>query len=198
MRLRNWVRQGLTLALGLAAPAMLAAGAANAASIVYNVSLPSPSTWTLSGTITTDGAIGALSLADITAYNLTATNGVTTSSCISSTCGLSGSSGFSGSATQLTWDFSASPQPETVFNPPTGGFLCFGPSNGACAYGNQGNVAAYSLGVNTAQAYTGVQVLGTAATAAVPEPSTWAMMISGFGILGGVMRQRKRLNVSFA
>jgi hypothetical protein len=36
--------------------------------------------------------------------------------------------------------------------------------------------------------------------AAVPEPASWAMMISGFGAIGGVMRRRKnvRTKVSFA
>lgn len=34
---------------------------------------------------------------------------------------------------------------------------------------------------------------------AVPEPSTWAMMIGGFGAIGGVMRRRRRAaRVSFA
>ena len=37
--------------------------------------------------------------------------------------------------------------------------------------------------------------------AAVPEPATWAMMIVGFGLVGGAMRsakQRRKLAVSFA
>jgi hypothetical protein len=29
-------------------------------------------------------------------------------------------------------------------------------------------------------------------TAAVPEPASWAMMLGGFGLVGGAMRQRKR------
>lgn len=37
------------------------------------------------------------------------------------------------------------------------------------------------------------------ATAAVPEPASWAMMIAGFGLVGGAMRRRKvRTTVSFA
>nr|WP_084192404.1 PEPxxWA-CTERM sorting domain-containing protein [Parasphingorhabdus marina] len=28
---------------------------------------------------------------------------------------------------------------------------------------------------------------------AVPEPATWAMMIGGFGLVGGAMRRRKKL-----
>jgi hypothetical protein len=29
-------------------------------------------------------------------------------------------------------------------------------------------------------------------TAAVPEPATWLMMISGFGVLGMALRRRRR------
>lgn len=36
------------------------------------------------------------------------------------------------------------------------------------------------------------------AVAAVPEPATWAMMMSGFGLIGGSLRRRRRANVSFA
>ncbi len=37
------------------------------------------------------------------------------------------------------------------------------------------------------------------ATAAVPEPAAWTMMIAGFGLVGGMMRFRKRdAKVSFA
>lgn len=47
-----------------------------------------------------------------------------------------------------------------------------------------------SLVVNGLQfgegSYSGV----IAAVAAVPEPATWAMMIGGFGMIGGVMRRR--------
>ncbi len=182
---------------GVALLAIGMPGVVSAAPIIYNISLPAPSTWNLSGTITTDGTIGALSLANITAYNLTATDSLTTSNCVNGSCALSGSSGFSGSTTRLTWDFGASVQPETVFNTPTGGFICFGPSNGSCAYGNQGNVAAYSEnGVNTAQTYTGVQVLGSvSAIAAVPEPASWAMMIVGFSLMGMGLRYRQRQTV---
>jgi hypothetical protein len=32
----------------------------------------------------------------------------------------------------------------------------------------------------------------------VPEPATWAMMIVGFGLVGGSMRRRHTLTVKFA
>ncbi|QDZ08168.1 PEP-CTERM sorting domain-containing protein [Sphingomonas panacisoli] len=36
------------------------------------------------------------------------------------------------------------------------------------------------------------RVSGTTATGAVPEPATWAMMIAGFGMMGGALRRRSR------
>ena len=36
------------------------------------------------------------------------------------------------------------------------------------------------------------------ATNGVPEPSTWAMMIAGFGLVGGVMRRRPRVQFATA
>lgn len=33
---------------------------------------------------------------------------------------------------------------------------------------------------------------------AIPEPATWAMMVGGFGLLGGAIRRRARANVAFA
>jgi hypothetical protein len=39
---------------------------------------------------------------------------------------------------------------------------------------------------------------GTPGLSAVPEPATWAMMILGFGLVGGVMRRRQRQTVRYA
>ncbi len=47
----------------------------------------------------------------------------------------------------------------------------------------------------------GGQITFTPMAAAVPEPATWALMLTGFGIVGGAMRRRKqsvRTAVSFA
>ena len=35
-------------------------------------------------------------------------------------------------------------------------------------------------------------------TSAVPEPASWAMMIGGFGAVGGALRRRRRLTVAYA
>jgi PEP-CTERM motif len=43
------------------------------------------------------------------------------------------------------------------------------------------------------------QIFRLAGTAAVPEPTTWAMMIAGFGMVGAATRRRRtRIKVSFA
>ena len=51
-------------------------------------------------------------------------------------------------------------------------------------YPNCDNTAASACDLN-------FRVTGTTATAAVPEPSSWAMMIGGFGVVGGALRRRR-------
>jgi hypothetical protein len=53
---------------------------------------------------------------------------------------------------------------------------------------------------NDARYYTISNFTVSAATAAVPEPATWAMMIAGFGLMGFAMRRRSKVatTVSFA
>ncbi len=38
---------------------------------------------------------------------------------------------------------------------------------------------------------TGFTLATFAPTSAVPEPATWAMMIAGFGVVGGAVRRRR-------
>jgi len=45
------------------------------------------------------------------------------------------------------------------------------------------------------QTFTGATV---AIGGSVPEPASWAMMLGGFGLVGGAMRSRRRQAVSFA
>jgi hypothetical protein len=46
--------------------------------------------------------------------------------------------------------------------------------------------------------FTVAIMTATAAPAAVPEPATWALMLTGFGMVGYAMRQRARTTVSYA
>ena len=47
------------------------------------------------------------------------------------------------------------------------------------------------------QSLTVFAKLGDGAAGAVPEPASWAMMLGGFGLVGGAMRRRKA-KISFA
>ena len=69
---------------------------------------------------------------------------------------------------------------------------------------SQGLIAPTGLEIGKDGAFY-VTTLGTAERvgqilriAAVPEPGTWTMLIAGFGLVGGAMRQRRRLAVRFA
>ncbi len=56
------------------------------------------------------------------------------------------------------------------------------------------DVGRYSLEITG----PGVITIGGGGQGAVPEPSTWAMIIAGFGIVGGALRRRRRAGVAFA
>jgi PEP-CTERM motif len=82
-----------------------------------------------------------------------------------------------------------------------GSWTSFGANSG---FVRGANVLTFNVR-NTAQATgnpTGLRVEFTeSAIAAVPEPATWAMMILGFGVVGGAMRRRKAatmLRVAYA
>ena len=68
------------------------------------------------------------------------------------------------------------------------------------AFFHQDNVPATEYRINgggTVSAFGTASA--TAVAAAVPEPATWAMMIGGFGAIGGTLRYRRRkVSVSFA
>ena len=70
-----------------------------------------------------------------------------------------------------------------------------GPGNATAFYKIDGGAGldAITLAYN---ASSGAVLYGTGA---VPEPATWAMMIAGFGLVGGAMRRRKtRIAVTYA
>jgi hypothetical protein len=61
------------------------------------------------------------------------------------------------------------------------------------------NLAAiYALPDATQLPQTKPTVRTNAFTASVPEPSSWGMMIAGFGMVGAAFRRRRRISVAFA
>jgi hypothetical protein len=59
------------------------------------------------------------------------------------------------------------------------------------------NTTFNSYGFET-RANTGIVPTTVVPPSAVPEPATWAMFIGGFGLIGGAMRRRQKVSVSFA
>ena len=77
----------------------------------------------------------------------------------------------------------------------------FGSWTGDYVYGNgtffdsQGRENSISTELNEPSRWT---VSPAGADGAVPEPASWAMMLGGFGLVGGAMRSRRKATVSFA
>lgn len=61
---------------------------------------------------------------------------------------------------------------------------------------NNGVIEINWAGTNAANDFTAV--FNVTAGNAVPEPASWALMISGFGLAGAALRRRVRTSVSFA
>lgn len=55
-----------------------------------------------------------------------------------------------------------------------------------------GHTMRFNWNLPTGVSYTSASGRFMSGVAAVPEPSTWAMMISGFGMVGGAMRRARR------
>ncbi|MFA5989549.1 MAG: PEPxxWA-CTERM sorting domain-containing protein [Sphingomonas sp.] len=74
---------------------------------------------------------------------------------------------------------------------------CGNPANSFCTFisGISGATPAAFL-VQQSTATGGYFVANTFSLSAVPEPATWAMMIGGFGLVGGAMRNRRRAAAS--
>jgi hypothetical protein len=81
-----------------------------------------------------------------------------------------------------------------ISNPTNSGSVFFKSDNG-----NAGGVYSRMQNFGSGTSGYGLQttfIFGNAVPA-VPEPATWAMMLAGFGIVGGAMRRRQRTSVSF-
>ncbi len=70
-----------------------------------------------------------------------------------------------------------------------------------------GSATNQRVNVTSSDAFYGLQFRSTSAafevdnvklSGAVPEPASWAMMLGGFGMLGGALRSRRKAAVTFA
>ena len=188
----------------LAATAALTvlASASSASAATYLISR-TIGTGSVNGTITTN-AIGVLSNANITAFNLTLNDG--TGSIVinqsNAAVAISGTA-FTATATGLFFDFGASGNQYALFQNPSIGSgkndFCLQTAGCFDFSGAGENVDVSSTFPGQVNRLRGNVQIGAVQSGAVPEPATWAMMIGGFGAIGGAMRYRRRkVAVSFA
>ncbi len=103
----------------------------------------------------------------------------------------------SATATSLNFDFGSAGSNFLVFNRGAGlgDHYCFETSGCSGAFNNAESFRFGQNGAFTGEARSGVQAIASVAAAngAVPEPATWAMMIVGFGAIGGTLRRRQNV-----
>ena len=182
------------LALALASFAACSDDAS--ANITYDLSLGP----TAVGTITTDGQIGVLQTSNIVDFNITLLgpsastfNLLPANSSQFGTDGAGNSTAFTATLTGLFFDFSATIGTPYLAFFSNGGWLCLNGGPGNCD-GNPSSVSVFVAfnGFNPPIIERGnVEIATAALTTAVPEPSTWAMMILGFAGIGFVAYRRK-------
>lgn len=68
-----------------------------------------------------------------------------------------------------------------------------------------GTNGVFSIYATAGEKFTGISLSSSANSfevdnlaVGVPEPAAWAMMLGGFGLMGGAMRRRRRANVVYA
>ena len=180
--------------LYVATALLLAGAAAPSSAAVYNVTR-SIGTGSVSGTITTDNTLGVLASTNVTAYALTLTDAqgsrTITQNGTSASTTVFGNA-FSATSAGLFFDFNQAGQSGVYLaNLGPQAFYCV-QTNGCFDYNGAGEAVTtnYAGGNRTVLRESGLVQLASAATGAVPEPATWAMMTLGFGAVGFAMRRK--------
>ena len=194
----------LTLIMLCSATALTLAAAPASPAISYDVDF-GIGAGSLQGSITTDGTLGVLSSANLSAWTLTI-NGMGASDVLTE-----GNSNFFVGGAKLTadanhiyFDFTHDDtNPAYVLvqrSFGTGGHYACGSNATYALTPCLEGTSAVPVTYNDPSASFGHPAGSTiiASTAAVPEPATWAMMILGLGTVGLAMRRRQPVAVSFA
>lgn len=161
------------------------ATAASAADIIYSVDLRNGDNF-VTGTITTNGALGTIQQSAITDINLTVA--------------------FAGGRTDSLQSLSFYTEDSNIFAEATSTALTVKESSDVGFYSDDLYNYSFSItffgnsiytdwyedeGRNSGRVYFSGNVIGTAAAAAVPEPSTYALMLAGLVGVAAVARRRK-------
>jgi hypothetical protein len=188
----------------LAAASLLALSISPAFATTY-IGTRTAGTATANLSITTDGTVGTLARANITDWLITLMNGANSFTLRGPLSGgnsqlLLVGTGLSATATDLSFNFSSVGSFALFQNPNIGSgqnWYCPESISANCAGSGVGESINVDSRQNTPR--TGNIVLASVVAGGVPEPLTWAMMLTGFGIVGGTMRYRRRaVAVTFA
>ncbi len=179
-----------------AATAALLAGA-NAQAITY-VGHLTAGTATADVTFKTDGTLGALGTSNFT--NISATITTVNSTVSFASANLLGQNGYAltATATELTYEFVTSAYFVAAFLDTSYALICFAGGIFTCS-NDPGSAfligTDYFTGDYDFVAGNGPLLVATAVPG-VPEPTSWAMLIAGFGLTGAALRRRKSARVA--
>ena len=195
------IKKSFNIAAAAMVLSLLTAGIAEAATYIATRTVGDG---TIDLSITTDGTIGVLRDENILDWTFVLNKGGLTDTAYGPAGGAANSvftisgSGFSATATDLTFDFSMGFTRVVVQRPTnsTGSLWCLMGTFPNCYSGQAGEglrVGYLNSNLST-QRYSGVQSIASISSA-VPEPATWAMMIIGFGAVGSMVRASRRQGV---
>ncbi len=167
---------------------VIAAMAVPAAATIYTgVRTVGANTATMS--ITTDGTLGVLADTNITDFFVTLTSPArTTSVAYADQAPQLSGSGLVAAGRHLTFDFAADSIFLMLFSG-RGAYCLDGALSAVTCLGvaPSETVLFFGPGGNVTEGRSGVAII---ASANVPEPASWAMLVAGFGLVGSVMRRR--------
>lgn len=160
---------------------------------------------TRANTITVTGQLIGEQIANSANYQITGITGIRTATLSAvgpyTITGLAAVGSINGNDNILTY-FAPRAVTDPAYYTPSANGIAFtetpGPSPvriSSTAAQQRTGVAVENFGMTTGTAFN--ITITPAVTAAVPETATWAMMIAGFGLVGGAMRRRK-VSVAFA
>ena len=192
------------LALTGSMMALVIQSPAAAAAITYASTQQLPGT-TVMLSITTDGTLGTLFQSNILSYDINIIQGTASARMTPANSviyfydelvtGNASTSKLSATAVNLSFLFDNTINGVGFFGIQRGPFYCL-QNNGCTNFAGGAIQASVDIdnGFRASLPQSGNVVIATAIAGAVPEPASWAMLLTGFGLVGGAARWRPVLS----
>jgi hypothetical protein len=152
---------------------------------------------TVTGSVTTDGTIGLLGAGNFVDWDilLTGNMGATFTLLPSNSNVYEQGADVNASVTQITFNFSGTDNGYLLFQEGTTHsgqqYWCNATFTGICLPGKSDSAVQYPNNNFSNEPASGIQVIASVSSG-VPEPSTWALILLGFGALGFGAYRRPR------